>query len=109
MYTHAETNRLLDPRDHVGIAGDEDKIAELFAGGVDDEVGDQAGVDSFLGASLTPLNELAGAKLDSGAGAQRALVAVRAGVWDAVVPVLAVNWLVELLGDHSAEGCHYLG
>ena len=49
-----------------------------------------------------------GTQLHAVAGAKGALVAVRAGVGDAVVPELAVDGLVELVGDHFAEGCHNL-
>ena len=98
----------LDARDHVRVAGDQHKVGEVLAHAVDNKVRDKAGVHAFLGSALAPLDQLTGTQLHAVAGAKGALVAVRAGVGDAVVPELAVDWLVELVGDHFAEGCHNL-
>ena len=69
----------------------------------EDHVGNEAGIDCPLGAALAPLDELAGAKLHAITGAQCALVAVWASVWDSVVPVLAVNAVSELVLHHGTE------
>lgn len=74
-----------------------------MADGGEDHVGDESGVDGFLCASLSGFDEESCAELDSVDGAEGALVAVGAGVGDAVVPVLALYWLANVLGDHSVE------
>ena len=98
-----------DAGDHVGVAGDQDEVAELATRSVDHQVCDESGVDAFLCASFTPFDELPGAELDPVAGAQGALVAVGSGVGDAVVPHLTVDGLVELVADHDSEVGDYLG
>ena len=109
VYAGAGAGDLFDAGDHVRVAGNEDEVGEFFAQAVDHEVGDEAGVNAFLGASFAPFDELAGAELHAVAGAQCALVAVGPGVGDAVVPELPMDGLVELVGDHVPEGVDYLG
>ena len=78
VHARAVAGHFLDAGDHVRVAGDQHEVGEFFAHAVDHEVGDEAGVHAYLGAALAPLDELAGAQLHAVAGAQRALVAVRA-------------------------------
>ena len=76
MHAYAGVHGLLDTGDHVGVAGDQDDVAAGAGEGCLDHVGDQTGVDGLLGAAVAPLDELAGAQLHAGLGAQCALVAV---------------------------------
>ena len=77
--------------DHVSIAADQNEIGELVLHSGHDHIGHEPSVDAFLGASLTPFNELPCAQLHALAGAKGALVAVWTGIRDSVVPVLALN------------------
>lgn len=109
MYADAVIYGCLCAGNHVGIAADEDKVGELSLHGRDDHVRYEAGIYGFLGAALAPFDELTGAQLDPFAGTQCALVAVRAGIGNAVIPVLALDWGSQLVLDHPAHGADHLG
>lgn len=103
VYAYAGGDGFFYSGEHVGVAGDKDEVAELAFESVDDHVGDEAGVDGFLGAAVAPFDELAGAELYAGFVAEGALVAVGAGVGYAVVPELALDGLFEVFSGYLVE------
>ena len=109
VHANAREHGLLNARNHVRVAGDEHEVRDLLLHGGDDHVRDETRVHALLRAAVAPLDELACAQLHAVTGAQRALVAVWAGIRDAVVPVLTLNFLVQLVFDHGAHGVDDLG
>ena len=109
MHADSVIHGRLGAGNHVRIAADENKISELTFHGGDDHIRHQSGIHGLLGAALAPFDELAGAKLYTFAGAQRPLVAVRAGIGNAVIPVLALDRGSQLVLDHPAHRADHLG
>ena len=106
---HAGVNGLFHAGEHVRIAGDQDDVADVALHGCEDHVRDQSGIHGLLGAPIAPLDQLTGAQLHARLAAQGTLVAVRAGIGDAVIPVLPMDLLLELFRSHPSEHRDNLG
>ena len=107
VHAHPVFHGCFHAGDHVGVAGHEHNIADDAADGAQHHVGDESCVYPFLGAAVAPFSKLAGAQLDAVDVAERALVAVGAGVGDAVIPELAVDRKVDFVANNCIKVAGY--
>ena len=109
MNAHTGVHGLFHAGEHVRIAGNKDDVTDVALQGREDHVRDQSGIHGLLGAPIAPLDQLPGAELHTWFAAQGTLVAVRARIGDAVIPVLPMDLLFELLRSHPSKHRDNLG